>query len=203
MATTFRGSGFADDNANVALGGLTFKNVNNFQDWPNNAVRAVPLAPITSKVTLGSLTSIDVSVGFGGGTGGDNWDIAAIKLDVTVTTSGGSIVPLSAPAHTTASPPTSVRPATLGQVATAAPVRTSAIAPSVVGPSPWTIVPSPNADSGDNVLNGVTCANPTFCVRGRLIERCERARRRRWSRWGTGRRGRSSGHRARASSTAS
>ena len=113
-----RGGSFAGDNANVQVGNETFRDVNDMYDWPNGSVNSFPLV-ITSAMTLGEITSVDVITGFGGGVGGDNWDIAAVELQATVTVPGhGSAL---APPHRFRSPhpprPLARDPAPKGRVA--------------------------------------------------------------------------------------
>jgi hypothetical protein len=54
------------------------------QDWGNNSVHSVSLTPIPSGSTLPATIALDINTNFGGGIGGDNWDIAAVSLTATV-----------------------------------------------------------------------------------------------------------------------
>jgi hypothetical protein len=157
-----RGSGFPDENATVSIAGFKepFRDVNLMQNWPNNAIRSVPLAPLpATPVLVNDLTSIKVSTGFGGGSGGDNWDIAAIKLDINVTTAGSNSA-LTMSATTVSGPTQNAR----SMLAATAPVGVASLADAPNVASPWTVFPSANPGAGDNVLNGVTCLSSTNCL---------------------------------------
>jgi hypothetical protein len=159
-----RGGGFAGDNADVAVGGQKFLNVNDFQDWPDGSVNSIPLViPFGATVTLGKLTTLEVSTTFGGGLGGDNWDIADISLQATVTvpSMGRNRHTVERPLSLKANPPVAFSAA--GASRPAAPNR----APSpdqAMGPSPWLPVASPSPSPTDDVLNGVTCSSSSECV---------------------------------------
>ncbi len=158
------GGGFPESNANVLLAGFTqpFPDVNMMQEWRNGETHTVFLAPMpSSPVTLGALNKIDINANFSGGSGGDNWDVKALTVDAVVTPVGAaSAHGASAGVNTTgtAAHASSTEPST-ASAAPAAP----AVTPLVMGPSPWQVVPTSNSAAGDNVLNGVTCADPTHC----------------------------------------
>ncbi len=94
---------------------------------------------------------------FSGGSGSDNWDIKNIELDAVVSHLGAASPHPILPTSVAASAPRSARTATATQTSAAA------VAPMIVGPSPWQVVPTTNTGIGENVLNGVTCADPTDC----------------------------------------
>ena len=78
-----RGGSGANDNASVILtlksGPITFANINQGSHWNNNETHTVPLnLPAGTKV--GDLTHLDLHTQFGGGMGGDNWNVNKIVL---------------------------------------------------------------------------------------------------------------------------
>jgi hypothetical protein len=83
-----RGGGSPGDNAAVTItlasgGQVVFNNINNSQDWGNNSVHTVNLLALNALppgTTLGDITQLTITTGFGGGLGGDNWDVADVQL---------------------------------------------------------------------------------------------------------------------------
>jgi hypothetical protein len=83
-----RGGGNASDNADVILSlsngqKITINNINQGQDWGNNSVNTVTLA-IPSGLQAGQVTSLDLHTQFGGGLGGDNWNVNGLRLVATI-----------------------------------------------------------------------------------------------------------------------
>ncbi len=86
-----RGGGSPGDNADVVLtlasgNTMTFANINASQDWGNNSVEQVNLLALNSLpagTTLGDISQLEITTDFGGGLGGDNWDIADVGLTAT------------------------------------------------------------------------------------------------------------------------
>ncbi len=87
-----RGGHNAGDNADVYLTlrsgqTLPFPNVNQGGHWNNNEVHTINLSvPGTTKV--GDIASIRLHTGFGGGMGGDNWNVNQVVLQATVAALG-------------------------------------------------------------------------------------------------------------------
>jgi hypothetical protein len=176
-ADDLRGGGFPGYNADVSISGAgTFLNVNESDHWPNGSVNTFPLV-LTSGVTLGSLTSLQVDTNFGGGYNGDNWDIADISLQATVTPgSGPSCTPPPGPgtaarAATGRAAPAAAAsaavmpgcPHTAGRSGACSRQPQASVQAAGAAPSPWSVLHSGDRGTGDNVLNGVTCVSLTDC----------------------------------------
>jgi hypothetical protein len=164
---SLEGGGFPESNVAVDLAGFpqTFKDVNAEQAWESGDTHTVFLTPMpSSPITLGAFNGINVKTSFGGGTGSDNWDIKDIKVDAVVTHLGAALRPLAtaAPTKTISSASHVGNPAILMNTDSSA-INPPPVTPFVTGPSPWHVVPTANTGAGDNVLNGVTCADPTHC----------------------------------------
>ncbi len=63
---------------------ITLNNVNNGQDWNNWTVHTVNIPIPAGGLKGGDITSIDLHTGFGGGIGGDNWNINRVQLIATL-----------------------------------------------------------------------------------------------------------------------
>jgi hypothetical protein len=82
-----RGGSGPNDNASVILtlktGPFTIGNINKGAHWNNNETHTVPLnLPAGTKV--GDISKFDLHTQFGGGLGGDNWNVNQIVLQVTI-----------------------------------------------------------------------------------------------------------------------
>ena len=82
-----RGGSGPNDNASVILtlktGPFTIANINQGAHWNNNETHTVPLnLPAGTKV--GDISKFDLHTQFGGGLGGDNWNVNQIVLQVTI-----------------------------------------------------------------------------------------------------------------------
>jgi hypothetical protein len=76
-----------NDNASVILtvkgSQLTISNINQGAHWNNNETHMVPLnVPAGTKV--GDITKFDLHTQFGGGIGGDNWNVNQVVLQATI-----------------------------------------------------------------------------------------------------------------------
>ncbi len=76
-----RGGG---DNADVILmlrngGQLKFPNINKSQGWGGGVRRTVPL-PVPAGTKIGDVVSLRLITKFGGGLGGDNWNVDEVRL---------------------------------------------------------------------------------------------------------------------------
>ena len=78
-----RGGSSAGDNASVVLtlksGAVTIANINQGAHWNNNETHGVPLN-VPAGTTVDSLTKFDLHTQFGGGLGGDNWNVNQVQL---------------------------------------------------------------------------------------------------------------------------
>jgi hypothetical protein len=82
-----RGGSGANDNASVILtvkgSQFTISNINQGAHWNNNETHVVPLnLPAGTKV--GDITKFDLHTQFGGGIGGDNWNVNQVVLQATI-----------------------------------------------------------------------------------------------------------------------
>jgi hypothetical protein len=155
-----RGSSWGTDDANAVIGGQTFADINSMQSFPNGATRGVTLVP-TLPMTVADVvkSGIDVSTQFGGGLGGDNWDIVGITVSAMITVGPGQVQKSVHRSMTRSfSPRQPWTPSALWLSAAA-----HSAPRGVPVPSPWMVVPSPNSGAGNNVLNGVACVTPVDC----------------------------------------
>lgn len=81
-----RGNG---DNAEIVIhfsnvGDQTYSNVNQSQLWNNWEQHNVTLSPIPQATKVGDIQSITIVTAFGGGSGGDNWDIYSVRMYATM-----------------------------------------------------------------------------------------------------------------------
>ncbi len=180
------GGGLPGDNATVTVAGLTaFRDVNQSDTWDDYSVANFPLLPLPStSVDLSKLSSVKVSTDFTG-VFPDNWDILSIELKATVTVGGGALVAMATagsgpcsyaarsgdclrahrgPGQPTPSsaPGTADSCAPLGESPPCLPAN-EILQPEVARPA-WSVTPSANQGTGDNVLNGVTCTSATQCI---------------------------------------
>jgi hypothetical protein len=84
-----RGGGNPGDNCDVTLaltGGRTIvmHNINGGGDWGNWSVHTVAVPLGGSGLVGGDLTSLHLHTGFGGGLGGDNWNVQRVQLEATL-----------------------------------------------------------------------------------------------------------------------
>jgi len=95
-----RGGNAPQDNANAHItlvkgGSVLFEDINALQKWDNGSTWPVNLYTLGSPLPgetgslppglkLGEISGLEISTGFEGGSGGDNWDIADVKLVATV-----------------------------------------------------------------------------------------------------------------------
>ena len=83
-----RGGHGANDNTDVILGfsnGTTkeIRNINGFQNWKNNETHTAYL-PLPPGTRAGDITKFTLHTQFGGGIGGDNWNVNQILLQATM-----------------------------------------------------------------------------------------------------------------------
>jgi hypothetical protein len=97
-----RGGGNPGDNANVTLnfagGNRVTTNVNAGRNWGNGQTHAARLALPSPPPRASDITGVTISTHFGGGIGGDNWNVDKVALVVSF--------PAASPVHTP--PPTVV-----------------------------------------------------------------------------------------------
>jgi hypothetical protein len=157
------GGGLQGDNVTVAVGGLSFPNVNQSDTWDNYSTASFPLAPLPSTpLKLSQLSSITISTDFTG-VFPDNWDILTVVLQATV----------ALPSHAALAPALQTENARRAAVtcssddrATGGPRCAAGPVPALVpkGRPPWSVTTSPDRGSGDNTLNSVSCPSATKCV---------------------------------------
>lgn len=91
-----RGGGNPGDNANVTLnfigGSKLTTNINRGRSWENGQTHAVPLLLPSPAPKASDITGITISTHFGGGIGGDNWNVDKVALVVSF--------PAGSPTHT-------------------------------------------------------------------------------------------------------
>jgi hypothetical protein len=81
-----------DDNADVILTTTTdqtikISNINQSQNWGNDSVHSVTL-PTPAGLTADKIANFDLHTQFGGGMGGDNWNVNELNLQATLDNSG-------------------------------------------------------------------------------------------------------------------
>jgi hypothetical protein len=84
-----RGGSNAGDNCTVTVhlasgGVITLNNVNGGQDWNNWTDHTVNIPIPAGGLRGGGITSINLHTGFGGGMGGDNWNVNRVQLIATL-----------------------------------------------------------------------------------------------------------------------
>ena len=84
-----RGGSNAGDNCDVTValtsgGSITLHNVNSGQDWQNWTNHTVNIPIPAGGLKGGDIRSITLHTGFGGGIGGDNWNVQEIQLLATL-----------------------------------------------------------------------------------------------------------------------
>jgi hypothetical protein len=90
-----RGGSNPGDNCDVTIvlgsGALKVSNVNGSKNWPNWSVQTVAIPLPAGGIKGGDVKSVSLHTGFGGGIGGDNWNVNRIQLQATPggTTQGG------------------------------------------------------------------------------------------------------------------
>jgi hypothetical protein len=99
-----RGGGNAGDNANVTLnfvGGTKLTtNVNRGRSWENGQTHAVPLLLPSPAPKASDITGVTISTHFGGGIGGDNWNVDKVALVVSFPAGSPTHTPPQTVAHT-------------------------------------------------------------------------------------------------------
>lgn len=82
-----RGGSGANDNASVILtvkgSQITIPNINQGAHWNNNETHVVPLN-VPAGTKAGDITKFDLHTQFGGGIGGDNWNVNKVILQATL-----------------------------------------------------------------------------------------------------------------------
>jgi hypothetical protein len=101
-----RGGSNPGDNANVTLnlaGGAratTTVNVNGGRSWENGETHAVTLALPNPAPSVDDITGVTITTGFGGGIGGDNWNVNKLALVVSFPTGSVTHSPTPVVTHT-------------------------------------------------------------------------------------------------------
>jgi hypothetical protein len=79
-----RGAGSPGDNADVTLtsaGGSTLtRNINKGNEWGNGQTHVAQLTPPPAGLPVQDIRSVTISTDFGGGIGGDNWNVDNVAL---------------------------------------------------------------------------------------------------------------------------
>jgi hypothetical protein len=95
-----RGGSNPGDNANVTLnfknGSKTTVNVNGGRSWENGETHTVELALPSPAPSVSDITGVTIATNFGGGIGGDNWNVDKVALVVSF--ASGSVVKAPEPA---------------------------------------------------------------------------------------------------------
>ncbi len=96
-----RGGGSPGDNANAVLtflgGATTTANINRGRNWANGTTHSVVLSLPASAPRVSDITGVQITTGFGGGIGGDNWNVDKVALLVSFaqgSTTTGSTPPV-------------------------------------------------------------------------------------------------------------
>jgi len=182
------GGGLQGDNATVTVAGAgaPFLDVNESDTWDEYSVANFPLVPLPSTPKdLSALSSVKVTTDFTG-VFPDNWDILSIELKATVTVGGGALVAMATagrepciyaarsgdclgahggPGHQvtpSSAPGPADSCALLGEGPPCLPAN-EVLQPEIARPA-WSVTPSANQGTGDNVLNAVTCTSATQCI---------------------------------------
>ncbi len=84
-----RGGSNPGDNADVTIGlasgsSIVLTNVNQGQTWDNWTKHDVDIPIPSGGLVGGDVTSIDIHTNFGGGIGGDNWNVERVELFATI-----------------------------------------------------------------------------------------------------------------------
>jgi hypothetical protein len=183
------GGGLQGDNATVKVAGAgaPFLNVNQSDTWDNDSTANFPLLPLPSTpVDLSALASVKVSTDFTG-VFPDNWDILSIELKATVTVGSGALVAMATVGAQRCSyaasgdcletggddPGRQAGPSSAPLPADSCAgihgkdpqclTENEVLQPEIARPA-WSVTPSANQGTGDNVLNAITCTSATQCI---------------------------------------